>query len=123
MICKYKSFMLISHDSTSLVMFASMAFKTCNIFLMCLCRSSKKSTCIHVNTSCNAVCDMYCFQVVMMCVICMFPGGYDVWRACLLSYAEQLEEKRNFNMAAVYYLTLGDVYKAINVFKDNGLFK
>ncbi|XP_057313551.1 gem-associated protein 5-like isoform X2 [Hydractinia symbiolongicarpus] len=50
-------------------------------------------------------------------------GGYDMWKAATLAYAEQLESKRNFHMAVVYYMALGDVYKAIDVFKSNGMYK
>ena len=46
-----------------------------------------------------------------------------MWKASLLAYAEQLERKRNYHMSAVYYLAMGDVYKAINMLKENGYFK
>lgn len=53
----------------------------------------------------------------------LFTGGYDMWKAATLAYAEQLESKRNFHTAVVYYMALGDVYKAIDVFKSNGMYK
>ncbi|XP_047143757.1 gem-associated protein 5 isoform X1 [Hydra vulgaris] len=57
-------------------------------------------------------------------IVALSPlGGFDLWRACVLAYAEQLEKKRNFNSAALYFLAVGETQKAINVFKDNGLFK
>uniref|UniRef100_A0A7M5VCG5 Gem-associated protein 5 n=1 Tax=Clytia hemisphaerica TaxID=252671 RepID=A0A7M5VCG5_9CNID len=50
-------------------------------------------------------------------------GGYDLWLSTCMKYAEQLEERSNFSMAANYYMMSGDFNRVINMFKANNFIK
>ena len=50
-------------------------------------------------------------------------GGQDMWKAAMFCYAEQLEEKRNFHMAALCYVALGEIHQAVQIFKDNNFYR
>lgn len=50
-------------------------------------------------------------------------GGYDLWRATMFAYAEQLEKQKLFTTAASFYIGAGDVHRAIEMFRSENMLK
>lgn len=65
----------------------------------------------------------YAFDKLYQVMKFSYSGGYDMWKAAMLAYAEQLEKRQKYHQSALYFVAIGDVHKAVNLLKDNGHFK
>ena len=59
---------------------------------------------------------MYKYSVVL-------SAGRDVWLATTRAFANQLESQGQHQRAVLYYLACHDIYKAIDVFKTQAMYR
>ena len=53
----------------------------------------------------------------------ILSAGRDVWLATTRAFADQLESQGQHQRAVLYYLACHDIYKAIDVFKKQAMFR
>lgn len=53
----------------------------------------------------------------------ILSAGRDVWLATTRAFADQLESQGQHQRAVLYYLACHDIYKAIDVFKNQAMFR